>query len=65
MALLDKGLKQRMVGALVLIALAVIFVPMLFTREDDLRHVVVDAPAMPNSPSVACIENRAGGNAGA
>ncbi|MHB1368959.1 MAG: SPOR domain-containing protein, partial [Pseudomonadaceae bacterium] len=40
MALLDKGLKQRMVGALVLIALAVIFVPMLFTREDDLRHVV-------------------------
>lgn len=56
MALLDKGLKQRMVGALVLIALAVIFVPMLFTREDDLRHVVVDAPAMPNSPSVAQIE---------
>ncbi|NHC10366.1 SPOR domain-containing protein [Stutzerimonas degradans] len=56
MALLDKGLKQRMVGALVLIALAVIFVPMLFTREDDLRHVVVDAPAMPNTPPVAQIE---------
>ncbi|EIK53718.1 hypothetical protein YO5_15445 [Stutzerimonas stutzeri TS44] len=56
MALLDKGLKQRMVGALVLIALAVIFVPMLFTREDDLRHVVVDAPAMPATPPVAQIE---------
>ncbi|OOE13610.1 cell division protein [Stutzerimonas degradans] len=56
MALLDKGLKQRMVGALVLIALAVIFVPMLFTREDDLRHVVVDAPAMPSTPPVAQIE---------
>lgn len=56
MALLDKGLKQRMVGALVLIALAVIFVPMLFTREDDLRHVVVDAPAMPNTPPAAQVE---------
>ena len=38
MALLDKGLLQRMVGALVLIAIAVIFVPMLFNRQDDLRH---------------------------
>ncbi|EWC42624.1 SPOR domain-containing protein [Pseudomonas stutzeri] len=56
MALLDKGLLQRMVGALVLIALAVIFVPMLFNREDDLRHVTVDAPAMPPAPVVAEIE---------
>src|SRR3546814_18639240 len=47
MAMLDKGLLQRMVGALVLIALAVIFVPMLFNREDDLRHVTVDAPTIP------------------
>lgn len=46
MAMLDKGLLQRMVGALVLIALAVIFVPMLFNREDDLRHVTVDAPVV-------------------
>jgi len=29
MAMLDSGLKQRMVGALVLVALAVIFLPML------------------------------------
>lgn len=56
MALLDKGLLQRMVGALVLIALAVIFVPMLFTRQDELRHVTVDAPAMPAAPGGATIE---------
>lgn len=38
MAVLDKGMKQRMVGALVLVALAVIFLPMLFTREDEMRQ---------------------------
>ena len=43
MAVLDKGLKQRIVGALVLVALAVIFLPMLFSREDELRQVSVDA----------------------
>ncbi|MDX5370855.1 MAG: SPOR domain-containing protein [Pseudomonadaceae bacterium] len=52
MAVLDKGLKQRIVGALVLVALAVIFLPMLFSREDELRQVVVDAPAMPDKPSM-------------
>lgn len=56
MALLDKGLKQRMVGALVLMALAVIFLPMLLSREDELRHVVVDAPAMPQAPVMPQIE---------
>ena len=56
MALLDKGLLQRMVGALVLIAIAVIFVPMLFNRQDDLRHVTVDAPSIPAAPVVAEIE---------
>ena len=56
MALLDKGLKQRMVGALVLVALAVIFLPMLLSREDELRRVAVDAPAMPQSPSMPQIE---------
>lgn len=50
MAVLDKGLKQRIVGALVLVALAVIFLPMLFSREDELRQVTVDAPAMPEKP---------------
>jgi DedD protein len=52
MAVLDKGLKQRIVGALVLVALAVIFLPMLFSREDELRQVTVDAPAMPDRPSM-------------
>jgi len=50
MALLDKAYKQRMVGALVLIAIAVIFLPMLFTRQDEARHVQVDAPAAPQAP---------------
>lgn len=53
MALLDKGLKQRMVGALVLVALAVIFLPMLLSREDEMHRVVVDAPAMPQAPATA------------
>ena len=50
MALLEQGLKQRMVGALVLVALAVIFLPMLLSREDEMRRVVVDAPEMPQAP---------------
>ena len=52
MALLDKGLKQRVVGALVLLALAVIFLPMLFSREDVVRQVVVEAPVMPKPPAM-------------
>jgi DedD protein len=56
MAVLDKGLKQRIVGALVLVALAVIFLPMLFSREDELRQVSVDAPAMPERPAMAEVE---------
>lgn len=52
MALLDRGLKQRIVGALVLVALAVIFLPMLLTREDELRHVRVEAPPMPSMPAL-------------
>ncbi len=52
MALLDKVFKQRMVGALVLIALAVIFLPMLFSRQDELRQVRVDAPEAPQMPVV-------------
>lgn len=50
MALLDKGYKQRMVGALVLVALAVIFLPMLFSRQDEQRQVTVEAPAAPQTP---------------
>ena len=50
MALLDKVFKQRMVGALVLVALAVIFLPMLFSRQDEQRQIEVDAPAAPQMP---------------
>ncbi|MFP6848601.1 MAG: SPOR domain-containing protein [Pseudomonas sp.] len=56
MALLDKGLKQRMVGALVLLALAVIFLPMLLSRQDESRRVQVDAPEMPAAPEAPSIE---------
>ncbi|AHD13580.1 cell division protein [Pseudomonas sp. FGI182] len=52
MVVLDKGMKQRMVGALVLVALAVIFLPMLFTREDEMRQVRVEAPQAPAMPSL-------------
>mgnify|MGYP003471155312 CR=1 FL=1 len=52
MAGLDKNLKQRMVGALVLVALAVIFLPMLFSRPVVVRRVVVDAPSMPQTPAM-------------
>lgn len=56
MAWLDKRLKQRMIGALVLLALAVIFLPMLFTREDEVRQVVVEAPPMPKAPPAPRVE---------
>ncbi|KPX06825.1 Sporulation related protein [Pseudomonas syringae pv. cunninghamiae] len=55
MALLDNVFKQRMVGALVLIAVAVIFLPMLFTREDETRQVQVDAPSAPQAPAASQI----------
>lgn len=54
--MLDKGLKQRMVGALVLLALAVIFLPMLLSREDESRRVLVDAPEMPAAPAMPEVE---------
>jgi len=56
MALLDKAYKQRMVGALVLVALAVIFLPMLFSRQDEQRQITVEAPAAPHAPSVPQVQ---------
>lgn len=56
MSLLYKRLKQRMVGALVLIALGVIFLPMLLSRRDEMPQVIVDAPEMPAMPHVPDIE---------
>ena len=56
MALLDKAYKQRMVGALVLVALAVIFLPMLFSRQDEQRQVIVEAPAAPQAPAMPQVQ---------
>lgn len=53
MAAVDSKLKQRIIGAVVLIALAVIFLPMLFKKDDPARDVVVQAPAMPEVPVAA------------
>lgn len=56
MALLDNAYKQRMVGALVLVALAVIFLPMLFSRQDEQRQISVEAPAAPHAPAVPQVQ---------
>ncbi|NUT76166.1 SPOR domain-containing protein [Pseudomonas sp. C1C7] len=56
MALLDKAYKQRMVGALVLVALAVIFLPMLFSRQDEQRQVTVEAPAAPQASALPQVQ---------
>ncbi len=56
MALLDKAYKQRMVGALVLVALAVIFLPMLFSRQDEQRQVTVETPAAPQAAVVPQVQ---------
>ncbi len=52
MALLDRGLTQRIVGALVLLALSVIFLPMLFTRQDVPPALEVSVPARPEMPEM-------------
>lgn len=46
---MDKVLKQRLIGATILIALAVIFVPMLFDAPDDrpTRELAIDLPDAP------------------
>lgn len=54
--MVDKGLLQRIVGALVLLALAVIFVPILFNREDEGSQVAMDAPSMPETPAAPVLE---------
>ncbi|MDT3423890.1 DedD protein [Pseudomonas protegens] len=56
MAMLDNVYKQRMVGALVLVALAVIFLPMLFSREDEQPHVTVDVPSAPQAAAMPQVQ---------
>lgn len=48
----DRRLRQRIVGALVLVALAATFLPMLFTHEVQRQRVQVEAPPMPSMPSM-------------
>ena len=51
------GLKQRIIGALVLISLAVIFVPMMFDEPHDERAVrSLDIPEEPPFPEVSVPE---------
>ena len=51
---MDSALKQRLIGAAVLVALAMIFLPMLLKGPDlarqDAAQVPLDAPAAPDQP---------------
>ena len=55
---MDSKFKQRIVGALVLVALAIIFVPMLFSSKEEehplpqVQVEVPEPPAMPPAPAV-------------
>ena len=44
---MDEGLKQRIIGAVVLVVAAVVFLPMLLSGQDETVEVVVDVPEAP------------------
>ena len=44
---MESGLKQRIIGALVLVVAAVIFLPMLLSGQDETERVEVQVPAEP------------------
>ena len=44
---MDEGLKQRIIGAVVLVIAAVVFLPMLLSGQDETVEVVVDVPQAP------------------
>lgn len=44
---MDDGLKQRIIGAVVLVIAAVVFLPMLLTGQDETSRVEVEAPEPP------------------
>jgi len=49
---MDDGVKQRLIGAVVLVALMVIFLPMLFSSGDlEPAEVLVDIPEKPPIPT--------------
>jgi len=44
---MDEGLKQRIIGAVVLVIAAVVFLPILLSGQDETVEVVVDVPEAP------------------
>ena len=44
---MESGLKQRIIGAVVLVVAAVIFLPMLLSGQDETERVEVDVPETP------------------
>ncbi|SDU01540.1 SPOR domain-containing protein [Halopseudomonas salegens] len=48
---MDSGLKQRVIGALVLIVAAVIFLPMLLTGQDETVEVEIEVPEPASMPA--------------
>lgn len=55
---MDEGLKQRIIGALVLVVAAVVFLPMLLSGQDETEQVEVevpDAPVMNDREIVAAV----------
>lgn len=44
---MDEGLKQRIIGALVLVVAAVVFLPMLLSGQDETVQVEVEVPEAP------------------
>jgi len=49
----ESKFKQRIVGAVVLVALAIIFLPMLFSKQEEqpLTQALIDVPAKPSIPA--------------
>lgn len=48
---MDSGLKQRVIGALVLIVAAVIFLPMLLTGQDETVEIEIETPEPSSMPA--------------
>lgn len=55
---MDDGIKQRLIGAVVLVLLMVIFLPMLFTNNElEPAEVLVEIPEKPPLPAVKIEEH--------
>ena len=66
---MDEGLKRRLIGATVLVSMAVIFVPMLLEREPEVDQAITH-PSIPPRPSqdfssrILPLEEKQGGDSG-